>query len=57
MRAGEAEAADEGTETTDATDAAPEDVADDEEIASELPTDGAVPDIDLDADIPVGDEN
>jgi DNA-directed RNA polymerase subunit beta len=57
VRAGDAEAADEGTETTDATDAAPEDVADDEEIAAEIPTDGPVPDIDLDADIPVGDEN
>src|SRR3712207_6464330 len=48
------EAADEGTETTDATDAAAEDVAEDEEIASEIPTPDAVPDIDLDADIPLG---
>ena len=50
-------AADEGTETVDATDAAEGDVADDEEIAAEIPTPDAVADIDLDADIPVGDED
>jgi DNA-directed RNA polymerase subunit beta len=52
VRAGNGEAADEGTETMDATDAvAPED---DEETAAEIPTPDAVADIDLDADIPVG---
>jgi DNA-directed RNA polymerase subunit beta len=49
--------ADEGTETIDATDAAAEDVSEDEEIGAEIPTPDAVPDIDLDADIPVGDED
>jgi N utilization substance protein A len=55
--AGGDEAADEGTETVDATDAAAEDVAEDEELGAELPTPDAVPEIDLDADIPVGDED
>ena len=57
VRAGGADgdgAADEGTETTDATDAvAPED---DEETAAEIPTPDAVADIDLDAEIPLGDD-
>jgi DNA-directed RNA polymerase subunit beta len=57
VRAGDGEAADEGTETVDATDAAAEDVAEDEEIAAEIPTPDAVSDIDLDADVPVGDED
>ncbi|CAA9465242.1 MAG: DNA-directed RNA polymerase beta subunit [uncultured Solirubrobacteraceae bacterium] len=61
VRAGGADgdgAADEGTETTDATDAAPEDVADDEETIAEIPTPDAVADIDIDAEIPLGtDEN
>jgi DNA-directed RNA polymerase subunit beta len=48
---GEEPAADEGTETVDATDAvAPED---DETIAAEIPTPDVVADIDLDADVPV----
>jgi DNA-directed RNA polymerase subunit beta len=50
--------ADEGTETVDATDA--EEPGDEEITAAEIPTPDAVPDIDLDADIPVadaGDEN
>jgi DNA-directed RNA polymerase subunit beta len=57
VRAGEVEgdaAADEGTETVDATDAEVPD--DDEIVAAEIPTPDAVPDIDLDADIPVGDD-
>jgi DNA-directed RNA polymerase subunit beta len=60
VRAGEAMGedgevgADEGTETTDATDA--EEPADDEITGAEIPTPDAVPDIDLDADIPVGDD-
>ncbi len=46
--------ADEATETTDATDAeAPED---DEIVAAEIPTPDAVSDIDIDADIPLGDD-
>ncbi len=57
VRAGEAEGdapADEGTETIDATDAeAPED---EESLAAEIPTPDAVPDIDIDADIPLGDD-
>jgi DNA-directed RNA polymerase subunit beta len=56
VRAGNGEAADEGTETTDATDAAEGDVDEDEETAAEIPTPDAVPDIDLDADIPLGDD-
>jgi DNA-directed RNA polymerase subunit beta len=48
--------ADEGTETVDATDAEAPD--DDEMVAAEIPTPDAVPDIDLDADVPVDvDEN
>jgi DNA-directed RNA polymerase subunit beta len=58
VRAGQGEeAADEGTETVDATDAAEGDVADDETTAAEIPTPDAVSDIDLDADVPVGDED
>jgi DNA-directed RNA polymerase subunit beta len=60
VRAGEGPdtAADEGVETTDATDAAPEDIADDEETIAEIPTPDAVADIDIDAEIPLGtDEN
>jgi DNA-directed RNA polymerase subunit beta len=55
VRAANGDAADEQTETTDATDAAaPED---DEMTAAEVPTPDAVADIDMDADIPVGDED
>jgi DNA-directed RNA polymerase subunit beta len=56
VRAGEGPdaAADEGTETVDATDAAPEDVADDEETIAEIPTPDAVSEIDMDAEIPLG---
>ncbi len=51
---GDAPAADEGTETIDATDAeAPED---DEALAAEIPTPDAVPDIDIDASIPLADD-
>ena len=61
LRAGGAEgdgAADEGTETIDATDADPESIEDDEETAAEIPTPDAVADIDIDAEIPLGtDEN
>jgi DNA-directed RNA polymerase subunit beta len=56
VRAGGGEAADESTDTTDATDAEPADVGEDEETAAEIPTPDAVPDIDLDADIPLGDD-
>jgi len=57
VRAGQGEGADEATETTDASDAADGDVGDDEETGAEIPTPDAVPDIDLDADMPVGDED
>src|SRR3712207_6494552 len=50
------EAADEGTDTIDATDSAADDVAEDEETGAEIPTLDVVGDIDLDADNPLADD-
>src|SRR5690606_5610699 len=56
VRAGDGDAADEGAESTDATDADEADVSEDEETAVEIPGPDAAADIDLDADIPLGDD-
>jgi DNA-directed RNA polymerase subunit beta len=54
VRAGSGDAADEGTETTDATDAAAPDA--DEETAAEIPTPDANADTDVDAEAATGDD-